>query len=152
VCPFHGFQFDTDGSCVGDPYSVHNFPRAEVTREVTTEGPHLRSAYSIDATLGVIGMPNRTVRVDFDVEVWGLGYSLVRLAVASFGVQGRLFVLPVLVRCNGLLGVGRVWSVVDRYFGRVSRRRWSHGTPSPAVLSHWQAQASGFRGPISSAE
>lgn len=168
VCPFHGFEYDTDGSCIGTPYgkglparaqmrtwlvreqsglvlvwfdadgkppewavpaldlqgwsslihrhyeieshpqettensidfghftSVHNFPRAEMTGEVTTEGPLLRSSYSIDATLGVIGLPNQKLAVEFDVEVWGLGYSLVRLTIPSLGVRGRLFVLPV---------------------------------------------------------
>ena len=75
--------------------SVHNFPRTEMTREVTTDGPRLRSGYSIDATLGVIGMPNRGVHVDFDVDVWGLGYSLVELTLKAFGVRGRLFVLPI---------------------------------------------------------
>ena len=168
VCPFHGFEFDAEGSCVGTPYgrglppraqlrpwlvreqnglvlvwfdahdkppewsvpeldpegfsslihrqyeieshpqettensidfghftSVHNFPRAEMTREVTTDGPRLRSGYAIDATLGVIGLPNRSVHVQFDVEVWGLGYSLVNLTLEAFGVHGRLFVLPI---------------------------------------------------------
>jgi len=167
-CPFHGFQYDVDGSCVATPYgkglprrarlntwlvreqsglvlawhdaddkppewsvpelsldswsglllrryevathpqetsensidfghftSVHNFHHAEMTREVTTEGPLLRSAYAIDATLGVIGLPKQSVRADFDVEVWGLGYSLVNLTLKAFGLRGRLFVLPV---------------------------------------------------------
>lgn len=167
-CPFHGFQFDVDGSCVATPYgkglppravlrtwlvreqsglvlawhdaddkppdwsvpelplhswsalrhrryeidthpqetsensidfghftSVHNFPQAEMTREVTTEGPLLRSGYAITASLGSLGVPQVKVRADFDVEVWGLGYSLVNLRVDAFGVRGRLFVLPV---------------------------------------------------------
>ena len=167
-CPFHGFQFDSDGACVATPYNkglprraqlrthllreqsglilawfdsedkppewqvpeldlegwtplrsrrydvdshpqetsensidfghfttVHNFHAAEMTREVTTEGPLLRSAYAITATLGAIGLPRATVRVDFEVEVWGLGYSLVNLSVDAFNVHGRIFVLPV---------------------------------------------------------
>ena len=75
--------------------SVHNFRAADMTREVTTEGPLLRSSYAITATLGAIGLPNATVKVDFDVEVWGLGYSLVNLTVGAFNVRGRIFVLPV---------------------------------------------------------
>lgn len=167
-CPFHGFEFDVDGACVGTPYgkglprraqlrmwllreqsglllawwdaddkppdwevpalpldgwvplrhrryeidshpqettensidyghftSVHNFPMAEMTREVETDGPLLRSGYAIRATLGAIGLPRASVHVDFRVEVWGLGYSQVNIAVERFGVRGRLFVLPV---------------------------------------------------------
>jgi nitrite reductase/ring-hydroxylating ferredoxin subunit len=167
-CPFHGFQYDVEGSCVATPYgkglpprarlctwlvreqsglvltwhdadeklpewgvpelslegwtglryrryeldshpqettensidyghftTVHNFPSAEMTREVTTEGPLLRSGYEITATLGAIGLPRAKVKVDFEVEVWGLGYSLVNLHIAAFDVRGRIFVLPV---------------------------------------------------------
>lgn len=75
--------------------SVHNFQSADMTRGVTTDGPLLRSGYAITATLGAIGLPRTGVRVDFDVEVWGLGYSLVNLSVDAFGVRGRIFVLPV---------------------------------------------------------
>lgn len=75
--------------------SVHNFAGAETTRAVETDGAVLRSGYSIVATLGSIGLPRRQVRADFDVEVHGLGYSLVRLRVPAFAVDGRLFVLPV---------------------------------------------------------
>lgn len=75
--------------------AVHNFHSAEMTQEVKTDGPLLRSAYSVMATLGAIGLPQRTVRGDFEVEVWGLGYSLVNLWVEAFGVHARLFVLPI---------------------------------------------------------
>ncbi len=75
--------------------SVHNFQSADMTREVTTEGPLLRSGYAITATLGAIGLRNTGLQVEFDVEVWGLGYSLVNLEVPAFGLRGRIFVLPV---------------------------------------------------------
>ena len=75
--------------------SVHNFPNADMTRPVETDGPHLQSGYAITATLGAFGLSRVRVRADFDVEVWGLGYSLVNLRVGAFGLRGRLFVLPV---------------------------------------------------------
>lgn len=166
-CPFHGFCFDGDGSCVSTPYgqgppraarlrtwqleernglvlawwdandkppewgvpeldltgfndlifrlyeveshpqettensidyghftSVHNFVHAEMTREVETQGAHLQSGYAIEASLKSVGLPFGSIRIEFDVDVWGLGYSLVQAEVESLGLQGRLFVLP----------------------------------------------------------
>ena len=75
--------------------SVHNFPAAEMTRPVETDGPHLMSGYAITATLGAIGLNRVGVRAEFAVDVWGLGYSLVNLRVPALGLRGRLFVLPV---------------------------------------------------------
>lgn len=75
--------------------SVHNFAHAEMTRPVETDGALLRSGYAVDASLASIGLPRRTVRADFEVEVHGLGYSLVELYVGALRVRARLFVLPV---------------------------------------------------------
>lgn len=167
-CPFHGFRFDADGSCVATPYgqglpsrarlrtwlvreqdglvlcwwdaddkppdwsvppldlegwgglrvarysvashpqettensidyghftNVHNFPNAEMTRPVETDGPHLMSGYAITATLSAFGLSKVAFPLRFEVDVWGLGYSLVNLHIPALGLRGRFFVLPV---------------------------------------------------------
>lgn len=73
--------------------SVHNFARAEMTRGIVTKGPLLESSYEIDASLQAVGLRNVTIRAEFDVEVWGLGYSLVNVSLPALGVRCRLFVL-----------------------------------------------------------
>jgi nitrite reductase/ring-hydroxylating ferredoxin subunit len=239
-CPFHGFQYDVEGSCVATPYgkglprraqlrtwlvreqsglvlawydaddklpewgvpelplegwsalryraydvdshpqettensidfghftSVHNFSSAEMTREVTTQGPLLRSGYAITATLGAIGLPRTKVKVDFDVEVWGLGYSLVNLSIAAFDVRGRIFVLPVPVdeehiqlrlgcmTSHRFRGVGLVlreiiarafWAEVEEDIPVWTRKKYVHppalapGDGPVALYRHWARQ------------
>jgi nitrite reductase/ring-hydroxylating ferredoxin subunit len=74
---------------------VHNFLSARMTRAVATDGPLLRSGYAIERSLDMIGLPKRGVRAQFEVSVWGLGYSLVELQLPRFGLRFRLFVLPI---------------------------------------------------------
>lgn len=74
--------------------SIHNFASAEMTRDLVTDGPLLKSSYEIHASLQSVGLRRATVRAEFDVEVWGLGYSLVKVSVPVLGVRCRLFVLP----------------------------------------------------------
>ena len=58
------------------------------------DGPRLTSRYSIVYGLGMIGLPNVTIRPRFEVEVWGLDYSLVHLEIPAFRLDMRLWVLP----------------------------------------------------------
>jgi nitrite reductase/ring-hydroxylating ferredoxin subunit len=75
--------------------SVHNFLDAGMTGEMRAEGPLLRASYYIVRSLGMIGLPQRGVRAEFDVSVWGLGFSLVELYLPQFRARLRVFVLPV---------------------------------------------------------
>jgi phenylpropionate dioxygenase-like ring-hydroxylating dioxygenase large terminal subunit len=72
---------------------VHGFRTAWITREVTTDGPVLRTSYGVDRKLDFVGMPDRTVRAFFDVEVHGLGFSLVQGRVPAVGIDMRHLVL-----------------------------------------------------------
>lgn len=73
---------------------VHGFAKAEIRGAVKTDGPRLSSQYGVDYRLSAIGLPNRALRLEFEVEAWGLGYSLVKLQIPGLGGRLRLFVLP----------------------------------------------------------
>jgi nitrite reductase/ring-hydroxylating ferredoxin subunit len=107
--------------------SVHNFLEARMTREVRTEGPLLRSGYHVVRSLDMIGLPQRGVRAEFEVSVWGLGFSLVDLYLPRFRARLRMYVLPVPVdeeRIELRLGTQArrlPWGVVSRPMTRLVR-------------------------------
>lgn len=72
--------------------ALHGFAGVEVHREARTDGPCLDAAYSIRRFL-VPGLHRPTMRIDFQLEAWGLGYSLVEAVVPAFGVTSRHLVL-----------------------------------------------------------
>ena len=71
---------------------LHSFTAATMQGPVRTEGPLLRTTYSVRSPLTPLSRP--AVHVDFDVSVWGLGYSLVEVSIPRFGVRLRELVLP----------------------------------------------------------
>jgi hypothetical protein len=60
-------------------------------KEAETDGPYLTAKYAATRPAPVIRRP---VRAEFEVHVYGLGYSLVDVEVPEFGMRARLFVLP----------------------------------------------------------
>ena len=92
--PTHPQETTENSVDFGHFTSVHNFVEAEMTKPVETSGPLLESGYAVRASLQSVGLSRLSVRAEFDVEVWGLGYSLVHVRVPAFGASCRLFVLP----------------------------------------------------------
>ena len=69
---------------------IHRYTDVEVLKEATVAGPYLNARYAMTRPKGLLGKP---VRTEFEVHVWGLGYSLVEMSVPAFSLQGRMFVL-----------------------------------------------------------
>jgi nitrite reductase/ring-hydroxylating ferredoxin subunit len=74
---------------------VHGFVDGSITRSVEVDGPLLTSSYRAHRPLGVPGLPRYKLRVDYDVKVWGLGYSQVDVRIDDLHLDIRVFILPV---------------------------------------------------------
>lgn len=165
-CPFHGFEFGSDGQCLKTPYgkrpskaragvwpvaekhgliltsytadggrigwevpdldmsewrpwrhdvlrirthpqettensvdlghfaAVHLYKDVEIVREVAVEGPHLSISYQFQR-LTPFTLRESHMRTVIEVDVWGLGYSLVEVTIPRYDWTSRILVLPI---------------------------------------------------------
>jgi nitrite reductase/ring-hydroxylating ferredoxin subunit len=97
---------------------VHGFDNGRITREITTAGPHLDTAYAVQRFMpwfGIPFMPKFVLEVEYDVQVWGLGYSQVNVTLPQFGADLRFFVMPV-AKDGGHIDL-RLGAMIHKKFG-----------------------------------
>jgi nitrite reductase/ring-hydroxylating ferredoxin subunit len=109
---------------------VHDFDNGSIARELAVEGPHLNTAYAVERHMPYFGlgfMPKFIMDVVYDVQVWGLGYSLVNVQLAQFGAELRFWVLPV-AKDDGHIDLVLAGSIKKR-FGPINNlaRNIAHG-------------------------
>jgi len=78
---------------VGHFPGVHGYHDLRVLRPLTTDGAHMNVHYGVTRSGAILGRPWRTVAIDFDIHVHGLGYSQVNAAIPELGLRTRTFVL-----------------------------------------------------------
>ena len=74
---------------------LHGFIDGELTQPVRTDGPVLTTSYAAYRPYRVPGRSPLRMRVEYDVLVEGLGYSQVEVRIPFFGLDLRVWVLPV---------------------------------------------------------
>jgi len=74
---------------------IHGFVDGSIREAIEIDGPLLTSAYRAYRPVGVPGLPKIKFEVNYDVKVWGLGYSQVDVSVPGVFLKARLWVLPV---------------------------------------------------------
>jgi nitrite reductase/ring-hydroxylating ferredoxin subunit len=75
---------------------LHGFIDGSILEPIKTEGPFLSSSYRAWRPYGLPGRkPFYKFPVNYHVKVWGLGYSQVDVEIGLFGINARVFVLPV---------------------------------------------------------
>lgn len=72
---------------------VHGYHDVEILSDLVTDGPYLNVRYAMRRPVTVFGRTLLTTSTEFEVHVYGLGYSHVDVNVESYGVQTRMFVL-----------------------------------------------------------
>jgi nitrite reductase/ring-hydroxylating ferredoxin subunit len=74
---------------------VHGYHGVRITREIDTDGAHLSIAYAANRPLPHLSrvLPRLAFDFQYDLDVYGLGYSLVNVTVPRFGLCSRLFIL-----------------------------------------------------------
>jgi nitrite reductase/ring-hydroxylating ferredoxin subunit len=70
--------------------TVHGYTSVDMLKPLTTDGPYLNVAYVMTRPTGPL---RRVMRSEFEIHVYGLGYSLVEVQVPQYGLAARLFVL-----------------------------------------------------------
>ncbi len=79
---------------VGHFAAVHKYTGFETTAEMTSNGAYLTASYAMLRDAGFAGRAGARVQVEYDVHVYGLGWSLVESRVPSLGIRTRQYVLP----------------------------------------------------------
>jgi nitrite reductase/ring-hydroxylating ferredoxin subunit len=69
---------------------VHGYTHVAILADLTTDGPYLTNRYTMTRERALLG---KSVRTEFTIHVYGLGYSLVDVQVSDLGLRSRLFVL-----------------------------------------------------------
>lgn len=94
--PAHPQETSENSVDLGHFAAVHGYSDVRLVGKVELDGPRLHSSYV--ALRKFPGLPRKlrdrlTLRLEFDVEVWGLGYSLVFIHLPQLGFSARFWVL-----------------------------------------------------------
>ncbi len=73
---------------------THGYQAAEMVGELEVHGPELRARYTMRRPATLIGRSREGMRVEYDVRVFGLGYSQVTVQIPRYGIHSLLLVLP----------------------------------------------------------
>lgn len=73
---------------------THGYANARNTSESRIDGHVLRCDYAMERSLDFLGLPKRRAALDFQAEVFGLGFSRVRAHFRSLRLEGDLLVMP----------------------------------------------------------
>ena len=74
--------------------ALHGYDAVTMRGNLHVDGPYLNARYTVTRNGRAFGIGPRSVSVDFDVHVHGLGYSFVEVSVPAQGIRTRHFVLP----------------------------------------------------------
>ena len=73
---------------------THGYKSVEMLSDLVLDGSRLQARYAMRRPASLFGKSKEGMRVEFDVKVYGLGYSQVEVRVPSFGVHSLHLVLP----------------------------------------------------------
>ena len=70
---------------------VHSYQSIEILSDLKADGPHLSTAYAMHRPAGLFGrgQAQQGVRAEFEINVYGLGYSLVEVSIPAYHLQTR---------------------------------------------------------------
>lgn len=107
---------------VGHFVAVHRFSTPSVVSPLTTNGPRLRTAYEV----GVPSPQRVNIRVRYDIDVQGLGYSQVEVTVLPFDIQLRYLVLATPVDAERIDLRLAAWAPMREGATRIPRSTLAH--------------------------
>jgi nitrite reductase/ring-hydroxylating ferredoxin subunit len=83
-------QESTENSVdIGHFSYIHGYQDVEVLSDLLTDGPHLNTQYAITRPAGIFGKTRQGIRAEFEIHIYGLGYSLVEVYIPSYGLRTR---------------------------------------------------------------
>ncbi len=75
---------------------VHGYEETKIIEPLQLDGPLLKAKYGMDRNAGVFAR-RENLTAEFEITKYGLGYSVVEVEVAEFGLRSRHFVFPAAV-------------------------------------------------------
>ena len=72
---------------------VHGYSDMGLRDEMVSEGPRFHIAYAARRPMPALGRFGARVQFRFDIDIYGMGLSIVTISVARFAVKARLLVL-----------------------------------------------------------
>jgi nitrite reductase/ring-hydroxylating ferredoxin subunit len=72
---------------------VHGYSNVKQLKDLTTQGHYLNTRYTMTRRGGLLSSKG-TLTTEFEVHVYGLGYSFVEVDIPMYGMRTRQFVLP----------------------------------------------------------
>jgi nitrite reductase/ring-hydroxylating ferredoxin subunit len=81
-----------NGVDIGHFGAVHGYSDVALRKDLVIDGPFFGVSYAARRPMPVLGRFGAMVDFEFQLEIHGLGYSLVTATVPAFGVQARLFI------------------------------------------------------------
>lgn len=82
-----------NGVDIGHFAVVHGYSAVNLRRDLRIDGSTFHVSYAARRPMPYLGALGAKVDFAFDLNIYGLGFSLVNVAVPTFGIQARLFVL-----------------------------------------------------------
>ena len=73
---------------------LHGYDRLRITSPLRAEGAHLTIGYRMVRRSGIVAGLRVDVPFQFDIQVHGLGYSLIEVTLRTLGLRSRMLVLP----------------------------------------------------------
>jgi len=119
---------------------VHGYTDTDVLTQLTVDGPYLSGKYVLHRPADVFLQSGTIIRAEFEVHVWGLGYSLVDVWVEQFNLRTRVFVLSTPIdgeRINiySAASVSRETKPSDVHWAlRVMPQKWAYRLLTRAAL------------------
>jgi hypothetical protein len=89
----HPQEITENGVDVSHFSVVHGFKEVQVLRELCAFGPYLNARYAMKRGFGPLARLGLTFDMEFEVHVYGLGYSRVEVDIKAYGLRSQLFVL-----------------------------------------------------------
>jgi len=94
ILPTHCQEINENSVDVGHFTVVHSYTRADINRKPVADGANMQSCYTVERR---VTNPENGEEIicdmQIDLDVWGIGYSLVNSNVDLFQTTGRFFVL-----------------------------------------------------------
>jgi nitrite reductase/ring-hydroxylating ferredoxin subunit len=82
-----------NGVDIGHFAIVHGYSEVEMQRDLVIDGAFFQVGYAAQRPMPVLGRFGAKVQFEFELNIYGLGFSLVKVHVPRFGLDTRLFVL-----------------------------------------------------------
>lgn len=82
-----------NGVDIGHFAVVHGYSAVDLRQDLSINGPQFHVSYSARRPMPYLRTFGAMVEFDFELNIYGLGFSLVTVTVPRFGVTSRLFIL-----------------------------------------------------------